>query len=292
MFKPVILVTGKNGQLGRELQALASMYPQYQFVFTDRSELDITNMQEVNSYFEKALPQYCVNAAAYTAVDKAETEKDLAMRVNAEAVSHLASACRRHKTQFIHISTDYVFSGTANAPYDETDEINPVNYYGLTKLMGEQNALTIDPSSIIIRTSWVYSAYGNNFVKTMLRLMADRETVKVVNDQYGSPTYAADLAEAILEIISFLSNLSSAGGLYHYSNEGNITWYDFAIAIKELSASPCNVVPIPTSEFPTPAKRPHWSIMSKEKICSEFSLQLSPWQDSLKRCFIALRGKA
>lgn len=287
-MKPGILVTGKNGQLGKELQALAPSFPQYQFIFTDRSELDITNREEIDACFAKYLPQFCINTAAYTAVDKAETERELATRANAESVGHLALACTKYATRFIHISTDYVFDGTASTPYAEDHPTSPVNFYGLTKLMGEELAIASHPSSIVIRTSWVYSSYGNNFVKTMLRLMADRESINVVADQYGSPTYAADLAEAILAIISS-SNDASAAGVYHFSNRANISWFDFATAIKEISGSSCVVNPIPTSAYPTPAKRPAYSVMSKEKITHTFSIELKDWKESLKQCFLLLR---
>lgn len=287
MIKPAILVTGKNGQLGKELQALASSFTQYEFIFTDRSELDITNQNEINTFFEKYIPAFCINAAAYTAVDKAETEKELAMRVNAEAAGHLALACTKYAAKFIHVSTDYVYDGSATTPYTENHPVNPVNYYGLTKRMGEELALANHPSSVIIRTSWVYSSYGNNFVKTMLRLMADRDSINVVSDQFGSPTYAADLAAAILHIIAAPT---TSPGIYHYSNEGIINWYDFAVEIKKLSGSTCNVSPIPTSAYPTPAKRPAYSVLNKDKIQNTFHIQLINWQDSLMQCFLLLRG--
>lgn len=289
-LKPGILVTGKNGQLGRELQAIAPLYPQYQFIFTDRSELDITNQEDINNFFEKYAPEFCINAAAYTAVDKAETEKELAMRVNAEATGHLAMACTKYSAKFIHVSTDYVYDGTATTPYTEDHPTSPVNYYGLTKRMGEELAIANHPSSVIIRTSWVYSSYGNNFVKTMLRLMGERDSLNVVSDQVGSPTYARDLATAILNIIaSQQTNTANVEGIYHYSNDGVISWFDFATEIKNISGSSCNVSPIPTSAYPTPAKRPAYSAMSKDKIVSTFGLQLPDWKDSLKQCFLLLR---
>lgn len=290
LIRQCILVTGKNGQLGSELQAIASQYPQYDFLFTDRDTLDITNRDEIDDFFAKKLPQFCINAAAYTAVDKAETERDLAMRVNAEAVGYLALACKKYNTKFIHISTDYVFDGTANEPYKEEDELNPVNFYGLTKLMGEKLAISNNPGTIIIRTSWVYSSYGSNFVKTMIRLMSERNAVNVVNDQYGSPTYARDLAEAILVMIkSFGATFLSAGGIYHFSNNGAISWFDFASAIKEFTASSCMVSPIPTYSYPTPAKRPFYSVFDKTKISSSFDIAIKDWKKSLQNCFAELR---
>jgi dTDP-4-dehydrorhamnose reductase len=290
LIKQCILVTGKNGQLGSELQAIASLHPQYDFIFTDRETLDITNRDEVDDFFSKKLPQFCINAAAYTAVDKAETERDLAVKVNAEAVGYLALACKKYSAKFIHISTDYVFDGTASKPYKEEDEMNPVNFYGLTKLMGEELAFTNHPGSIVIRTSWVYSSYGSNFVKTMLRLISEKSAINVVNDQYGSPTYARDLADAILAIIkSSTTSILAPGGIYHFSNSGAISWFDFASAIKEISASSCSVSPIPTSSYPTPAKRPTYSVFDKTKISTSYGIEIKDWKKSLQQCFVELR---
>jgi dTDP-4-dehydrorhamnose reductase len=290
LIKQCILVTGKNGQLGSELQAIASLHPQYDFIFTDRETLDITNRDEVDDFFSKKLPHFCINAAAYTAVDKAETERDLAVKVNAEAVGYLSLACKKYGAKFIHISTDYVFDGTASEPYKEEDETNPVNFYGLTKLMGEELALTNHPGSIVIRTSWVYSSYGSNFVKTMLRLMSEKSAINVVNDQYGSPTYARDLADAILAIIkSAPTSILSPGSIYHFSNSGAISWFEFASAIKEISASSCSVSPIPTSSYPTPAKRPTYSVFDKTKISTSYGIEIKDWKKSLQQCFVELR---
>ncbi len=209
------------------------------------------------------------------------SEKDKAFQVNTEAVGVLAAVCKEQHTKFIHISTDYVFDGTSSTPYKENDKVNPQGVYGVSKAQGEVEAVKYNPDSIIIRTAWVYSAFGKNFVKTMLKLMQEREDLKVVNDQTGSPTYAADLAEAILQIIN-------AGkwqaGIYHYTNEGIITWYDFALAIKELSGSNCKVLPIPSNQYPTPAKRPVYSVLDKAKIVSTYQLQIKPWKDSLQEC--------
>ena len=277
-----ILLTGKNGQLGNEKHVLASSYPNYNFLYTDIAELDITNNQLVLDFFYEHKPVICINAAAYTAVDKAETEKELAFKVNAEAVKNLAQACKRWDTKFIHVSTDYVFNGQATSPYKEDDLTDSVNYYGYTKLKSEEFALAEWPSSIIIRTSWVYSTFGNNFVKTMLRLMKERESINVVNDQVGSPTYAADLAEAILQIATLKQD--GKEGIYHYSNDGVISWFDFAVAIKEISGSGCRVNPIPTSSYPTPAKRPAYSVFGKEKITKVFGIELKDWRKSLERC--------
>ncbi len=213
-------------------------------------------------------------------------EKDKAFQVNGEAVGVLAAVCKENNCRFIHISTDYVFDGTANIPYKEDDAINPQGVYGLSKAEGEKEAMQYNPDSIIIRTAWVYSEFGKNFVKTMLKLMQEREEIKVVNDQVGSPTYAADLAEAILSIIS---SDKWFPGIYHYTNEGTITWFDFATAIKELSGSDCKVLPIPTSQFPTPAKRPAYSVLDKTKFKTTFNLPIKDWKESLKECLSKLK---
>lgn len=281
MSKPVILVTGQNGQLGNELKVLSKNYSQYDYVFTDVGELDITDAAKVAEFFLRYKPVICINAAAYTAVDKAETDRELALKINAHAVGNLADNCNKINTRFIHISTDYVFDGTATTPYSENDPVDPVNFYGESKLKGEQIAFEKHSSTVIIRTSWVYSFFGNNFVKTMLRLMKERRSLSVVNDQLGSPTYAADLASAIMNIASHNKN---AGGIYHFSNEGIISWFDFAVAIKNLAALSCDIKPVDTSGYPTPAKRPAYSALNKEKIRSTFGIELKDWKDSLQQC--------
>jgi dTDP-4-dehydrorhamnose reductase len=282
-----ILVTGGNGQLGSELKELASSFPQYQFAFTDVAELSITDQQAVDEFFSKENPAYLINCAAYTAVDKAEAEKKLNEQINGIAVGILASACKQYGTKFIHISTDYVFSGNATTPLKETDSVDPVNEYGVSKLLGEQLAVQNDPDCIIIRTSWVYSFYGKNFVKTMMRLMNEKESIGVVNDQIGSPTYAADLAEAIMQIIG---SGNWQPGVYNYSNEGVISWFNFANEIKGLIGSSCVVNPVTTEQFPTPAKRPKYSVLDKTKIQQIFSLQLKDWKDSLRICVDKLKS--
>lgn len=286
MPKPVILVTGANGQLGREIKASSGLYPQFQFVFAGREDLPVDQPEKIQDYFQKIQPAYCINCAAYTAVDKAETDKETAMQINGNAPGLLAAVCGSTGAKFIHISTDYVFDGTSNVPYKEDDKNNPVNYYGFTKLKGEELCIQNNNDSIIIRTSWVYSEYGNNFVKTMKRLMSERETLNVVNDQLGSPTYAADLAELLLKIIA--ENETAGGswvpGIYHYSSESIISWYDFAEAVKSLIKSTCIIHPVPTTMYPTPAKRPAYSVMSKEKIKSVYKITIPEWQDSLATC--------
>ncbi|MEP6467793.1 MAG: dTDP-4-dehydrorhamnose reductase, partial [Parafilimonas sp.] len=275
MPAPAILVSGKNGQLGKELQDIASLYKNFEFIFFDKDELNIADEQLLQTIFQKYSPSFFINCAAYTAVDKAETEQEKAYLINAEAVGNIAKQCHQFNTTLIHISTDYVFDGNGNAPYKEEDETNPVNYYGYTKWLGEQLALNNNPQTIVIRTSWVYSKYGNNFVKTMLRLMKERKEINVVSDQLGSPTYAKDLAEAILEIVNGLESTDNSQqfGTYHFSNEDIISWYDFAVAIKEIKQLNCVVNPIPTSAYPTPAKRPAYSGLDKSKIVNTFGLQ-------------------
>ena len=281
-----ILVTGANGQLGMELQQLSSSYPHFEFIFTTREELSLDDFDDINTFIANHQPHYFINCAAYTAVDKAESEKALAYKINAEAPAIIATACRKNAVRFIHISTDYVFNGMGKTPYKEDDATDPVNLYGDSKLEGEKKVMLVNPESIIIRTAWVYSEFGKNFVKTMLRLMADKDQINVVSDQSGTPTYAADLAEAILHIIS---SQQWKAGIYHFSNEGNITWYDFAVAIKELSGSSCKVLPITTSQYPTPAKRPFYSVLDKTKIQQTFGISVKDWKTSLAICIERLK---
>ena len=279
--KQKILITGSNGQLGKELKQLESSFPQYEFVFLSREDLPIHHFELLRNFFKGYHPQYLINCAAYTAVDRAEAEKDLAFQVNAEAVGVMAAVCKEYNTKLIHISTDYVFDGTATKPYTEEAPTNPQSVYGASKLKGEQEALQFNPDAIIIRTAWVYSEFGKNFVKTMLKLMSEREEINVVSDQVGSPTYAADLATVILQIIS---SEKWVPGIYHYSNDGVISWYDFAVAIKELTASSCKINPITTAQYPTPAKRPAYSVLDKSKIQSAFNIPEKNWKESLSVC--------
>ena len=282
-----ILVTGANGQLGSEMQVISTAYPNFTFLFVTKNELSIDDTEAVKIYFNQHKIDFCVNCAAYTAVDKAETEIEKALLINATAVGNLAAICKTHHTQFIHISTDYVFDGTATTPYKEDNAVSPVNSYGATKLKGEELALQNNPSSIIIRTSWVYSSFGNNFVKTMLRLMKDKEQISVVSDQVGCPTYAADLAGAIMKIIT-TKNPAEQAGIYNYSNAGIINWHQFAMAIKEISGSKCLVNPIPSIQYPTPAKRPAYSVLDTSKIQKNFNILIPEWKDSLQKCLALL----
>lgn len=276
-----IIVTGSKGQLGQELAVISKQFSQYQFHFFSREELDISDAAAVYKTFAQLQPEFCINCAAYTAVDKAETEFDKAFAINATGVKNLAAAAAQFRTRFIHISTDYVFNGEAQTPYPVDHTIDPVNKYGETKAAGEKFCFAENPSSIVIRTSWVYSEFGNNFVKTMLRLMASKESINVVADQWGCPTYAADLAAALMHIIS---KADWKPGVYHYSNSGAITWFDFAKEIASFTNSSCVVAPIPSAAFPTPAKRPHYSVMDLSAIQSKLQVPLAFWKDSLHRC--------
>ncbi len=280
-----ILVTGAGGQLGSEFNALQASFPGYNFLFATREQLAIESDESIANYFSDYNIDCCINCAAYTAVDKAETEKDKAIAVNATAVGNLAAICKQQQALFIHFSTDYVFNGKAEKPYTESDATDPVNFYGQTKLLGEQAAITTNSDAIIIRTSWVYGRFGKNFVKTMLRLMSERESIGVVADQYGCPTYASDLAAAVMQIIAE-GNYSP--GIYHYCNEGIISWHEFAVAIKELSGSNCNVNPIETAAYPTPAARPHYSALATTKILSELEVAPVHWKQSLQKCIALL----
>ncbi len=281
-----ILVTGANGQLGSEIRHISADFP-FEFIFTGSSELDITDKEAVRDYFEKNSIDVVINCAAYTAVDRAETDAGAADKVNHLAVPYLASAAKELQIKFIHISTDYVFDGQAFQPYSEDAIPNPQGVYGRTKLAGEQALVEMKvPNSLVIRTSWVYSVYGNNFVKTMRRLGAERSELNVVADQVGTPTNARDLAKCILDIVPVLKN--SQTELYHFSNEGVCSWYDFAVAIMEISGLDCQVNPIPSSQYPTPVKRPFYSVLDKGKIKRDFGIQVVHWRTSLQRCLLEL----
>lgn len=276
-----MLVTGANGQLGKELRQLETKWPEFEFLFLSREDLPIHHFELVRNFFKATHPSFLINCAAYTAVDKAEQEEELAFQINAEAVGVLAAICKEQDCKFVHVSTDYVFDGLANRPYREDDLTNPQGVYGASKLAGEKEAVLLNPDSVIIRTSWVYSSFGKNFVKTILRLLQEKPSVSVVDDQIGSPTYAADLAVAILEIISLKS---WKPGVYHFSNEGEISWCAFAKAIAALTHSNTPIQAITTAEFPTPAKRPAWSVLDKSKIKAVYGIKIRPWKESLADC--------
>jgi dTDP-4-dehydrorhamnose reductase len=280
-----ILVTGAKGQLGSELKKLHHSLEKYHFFFADFEELDITDEEVVRDFFRYNKISHCINCAAYTAVDKAENEAYKAEVLNAKAVRLLTEQCAEQNATLIHISTDYVFDGKNYTPYTEVDVANPINVYGKTKFLGEQMALSKNPKTIVIRTSWLYSTFGNNFVKTMLRLAETTPSISVVADQVGTPTYAEDLARAILQIIN--TSLPHFG-IYHYSNEGVASWYDFAHAIFQIKKLSINLIPIKTEAYPTPAKRPAYSILDKSKIKQTFRLTIPHWRESLEKCLKSL----
>jgi len=275
-----ILVSGSNGQLGSELKELSTRINDFRFIFLSREELSISDRAALKNIFELERPSFFINCAAYTAVDKAETQKEMAEEINGIAVGSIASLCNEYGCRLIHISTDYVFNGQGNTPLKEDDAVDPINTYGATKLLGEQLAIQ-HTEPVIIRTSWVYSAYGNNFVKTMKRLMGEKESLGIVSDQVGSPTYAADLAEAIMKIIR---SGKWVPGIYNYSNTGVISWFEFASEIKKQLHATCEVKPISTAQFPTPAKRPAYSVLDKTKIESVYHIQTRDWKESLQQC--------
>ncbi|MHA4846314.1 dTDP-4-dehydrorhamnose reductase [Flavitalea antarctica] len=286
MAKQKIFVTGANGQLGQSLKAISSDYPQFEFLFAGRDTVSIDDEAAVNTAIASFGPQYVINAAAYTAVDKAESDKEGAIDINGKAVGILAEASKKAGAAFVHVSTDYVFNGLSSEPYSEDHLTDPVNNYGASKLVGEKLALEKNEESIIIRTAWVYSEFGNNFVKTMLRLMKDRPEIGVVHDQVGAPTFATDLARAILDIVDKTSGnkRSWTPGLYHYSNSGRISWFNFAEAIKSKTNQSCRVKAITTAEFPTPAKRPAFSLLDTSKIRNTYGLEIPGWEESLDIC--------
>jgi len=278
--KNKILVTGANGQLGSELSVLSSQYPQYNWSFADRTQITLDNLAILKTQLSEIQPDIILNCGAYTAVDKAEMEKELAFIVNHLAVELIAKYSAENNVKLIHISTDYVFNGSSSIALNEEGETNPINVYGASKRAGEIACLEQNPNAIIIRTSWVYSKFGHNFVKTMQRLMQERESINVVNDQIGSPTYAADLAQAMMNI---LESSNWIPGIYNYSNEGEISWYEFVLAIQEIGGYSCEVNGIPSSAYPTPAKRPQYSLLDKSKIKSTYSIEVLYYKDSLKK---------
>ena len=280
-----VLITGANGQLGNEMRVLSEANKEYTYFFTDVAELDICNEQAVMDFVKANNIKVIVNCAAYTAVDKAEENVELCTKLNADAVGYLAKAAEANGAEFVQISTDYVFDGTAHIPYQETEPTCPNSVYGSTKLAGEQNALTLCSCSMVIRTAWLYSTFGNNFVKTMIRLGKERDTLGVIFDQVGTPTYARDLARAIFAAI----RQGVVPGVYHFSNEGVCSWYDFTKAIHRIAGiTDCKVNPLHTEEYPTPAKRPHYSVLDKSKIKKTYGIEVPYWEDSLKECIFQL----
>lgn len=281
-----ILVTGATGQLGSELKVIAQKQQEFEWVFADRSLVSLDNLEVLQSQLDRIQPDIIFNCGAYTAVDKAESEQELADVVNHLAVGYIAQYAAENSVKLIHISTDYVFDGNSALPLNEEAPTNPINTYGATKRAGELACLANNPNAIILRTSWVYSTFGNNFVKTMQRLMQERDSISVVNDQIGTPTYAADLAQAMLVIVQAPQ---WSPGIYHYSNEGEISWYDFAIAIKELGGYTCEVNGIPSEAYPTPAKRPFYSLLDKTKIKKTYQVEVPNYKESLRKCLTLVK---
>ena len=276
-----ILITGANGQLGNEMRVLSEEYPEHTYFFTDVAELDICDAQAVMDFVKANGIHTIVNCAAYTAVDNAEDHVEFCTRLNADAVGYLAKSAEANGAEFIQISTDYVFDGTAHVPYQETDPTCPESVYGNTKLEGERNALAYCSRAMVVRTAWLYSTFGNNFVKTMIRLGKERDSLGVIFDQIGTPTYARDLARVIFEAI----RQGVVSGVYHFSDEGVCSWYDFTKAIHRLAGiTNCKVKPLHTSEYPTKAKRPHYSVLDKSKIKATYDLEVPYWEESLKEC--------
>ena len=276
-----ILITGANGQLGSEIRVASAHFPQFRFFFTDVTELDICNREAVHAYMAENHMDGIVNCAAYTAVDKAEDDAETCYRINRDAVKNLAEAAREYKLDIIHVSTDYVFDGKSYLPYTEVMPVNPSSVYGKSKLEGERILMEICPEAVIVRTSWLYSSFGNNFVKTMLRLGQERDKLNVIFDQVGTPTYAADLAVALLSI---LAAGKPAAGIYHYSNEGVCSWYDFTRSIHRLAGISCDLVPIESKEYPVRTPRPHFSVLNKAKIKQTYGIEIPHWEDSLEKC--------
>ena len=279
-----ILITGSNGQLGSEIKQLSPYYSSWNFIYKDLPDLDITNIELLEKLVKEEAINTIVNCAAYTAVDPAESNQEIAYAVNVLGAKNLAKLSNLYKIKLIHISTDFVFDGKHYLPYKETDQPNPLGVYGSTKLEGEQEVLAECSNSIIIRTAWLYSSFGANFVKTMQKLGNDRNELNVIFDQVGTPTFAGDLAQTILEILTQLEAGGTKKGVYHYSNEGVASWYDFAVEIMSLSNLKCRVYPIETFQYPTPAPRPSFSVLNKEKIKTDFGIEIQHWKSSLKKC--------
>ena len=288
-----ILVTGANGQLGSEIRALVSNYKDFNFLLKDLPELNICNADVLNKFILMHNINAVINCAAYTEVDQAEGNSEIAEKVNAKGVLNLVNALKKVNGKLIHISTDYVFDGNSFMPYHELDEVNPIGVYGSTKRSGELAVINSNIDAIVIRTSWLYSVYGNNFVKTMLKLGQEKDEIGVIFDQVGTPTNASDLAKTSLDILykKRSTNISMKGKVYHYSNEGVISWYDFAVAIMELGKVACKIKPIETKDYPSCAKRPHFSVLNKTKIKTDFDIEIPYWRDSLKKCIERLYTK-
>jgi dTDP-4-dehydrorhamnose reductase len=287
-----ILITGSYGQLGSEIKDLVTNYKNFNFFFMDLPELNICKSEELNTFIVDQNINAVINCAAYTAVDKAEKDEYTAQKVNSEGVLNLVNALKKVNGKLIHISTDYVFDGNHSQPYKESNPVSPVGVYGETKRAGELAVINSSIDALVIRTSWLYSVYGNNFLKTMLKLGHDKDELGVIFDQVGTPTNASDLAKTCLDILAYSkeANINSKGKIYHYSNEGVTSWYDFAKAIMELGSIDCKIRPIETKDYPTPAKRPHYSVLNKSKIKTDFNIQIPNWRDSLDKCILKLKS--
>lgn len=282
-----ILITGSNGQLGNEMQLAANRFPSFKYIFTDIIELDISDKSALEAFVLANNINVIVNCAAYTAVDKAENDEELCYKINADALCSIGKVANAYGLKVIHVSTDYVFDGSNNIPYTEDQPVCPATVYGKSKLAGEQALLENSTQSVIIRTAWLYSSFGSNFVKTMMKLGKERESLNVIFDQVGTPTYAADLADTILTI---LSSETFVPGIYHYSNEGVCSWYDFTKSIHKIAGIECNVLPIESKEYPAPTPRPHYSVLNKSKIKKTYGIIIPHWEDSLVKCIIKLNA--
>jgi len=278
-----ILITGAGGQLGSEIRFLSTQYPDREFVFTDYQELDITDRQAVLAFVEQGQYYAVINCAAYTAVDKAESDNEKAYLINETGAGNLAEAAAKTGAKFVHISTDFIFDGTHSTPILESDKTAPLSVYGASKLAGELAVQAANPDSLIFRTSWVYSSFGGNFVKTILRLCRERESISVIYDQIGTPTYARDLAKTILDTLDTAIK-KKISGVYNYSNEGVASWYDFAVAIRDIACLKTKITPIETTQYPTPATRPKYSVLNKKKVKEAFDIEIPYWRDSLRDC--------
>jgi dTDP-4-dehydrorhamnose reductase len=276
-----VAVTGANGQLGKELALISRLYPQFQFSFLSRENFPLGDPEKMELWLSGHPVDMLINCAAYTAVDKAESETADAYKINGDGPGIIARLLAEHGGKLIQLSTDYVFDGHSSKPLNEEALTNPINIYGASKLKGERSAMANNPQTLVIRTSWLYSSFGNNFVKTMMRLMKTKESIRVVSDQKGSPTYAADLAAAILTILCADKFIP---GIYHYSNEGETTWYEFAKEIKRITGSPCTISPVESSGYPTAARRPAYSLLDKSKIKRDYNLAVPGWKTSLAIC--------
>ncbi|MDR0815434.1 MAG: dTDP-4-dehydrorhamnose reductase [Bacteroidales bacterium] len=282
-----LLITGANGQLGNELRKLAPAYAHHRFFFTDVAELDITNPNAIEAFFADNRIDAVVNCAAYTAVDKAESDEATALLINSTAVQYLAQSCSKHQATLVHVSTDYVYDGQVCTPYSENHPTAPLSAYGRTKLAGEKAALSAE-KAVILRTAWLYSAFGNNFVKTMLRLGRERDKLNVVFDQTGAPTYAADLAQCIMQIVEKDAKGELVRGIFHFSDEGVCSWYDFAREIMQMAGLACVVHPIESKDYPTPAVRPSYSVLNKAAVKKAYGVTIPHWRESLGKCLTEL----